>query len=275
MYFETELIALKIKQLISGEIFLPSRKKKSQLQIISVYVRISNFYKPTLDIRILVSGETCVYYWQCEVSWCLGLLRISLSLMSTLRYLMLHWTLYSKIVWMKAVNLSFAKKEKKEKKRYLKPHPGNILCNGPWQDFKTWLSFHWHKIPKQDSIGWPPTTTVSPLFPYHCPTTETEYPSFLPLQPPTAIGPSLGQRAAGFGGRFSYLSQRQKAQAKSPFVSILLSSFLFASHLRNVMPGVPVAFCDKAEKAQVPGDILEPLHPLQWPAFTRHVKWDE
>lgn len=55
MYSETELIALKTKQLISGEIFLPSRKNKPGFLI--VCIRISHFYKPILDICVLVSCE--------------------------------------------------------------------------------------------------------------------------------------------------------------------------------------------------------------------------
>lgn len=100
MVFETERIALKIRQLISGEIFLPSRKNKPGY--LTVCIRIPHFYKPTLDVWVLISCEAFIYCWQCEVSWCLNLLLINLSLMSTLEYLMLYGTLYLKIEWMKA-----------------------------------------------------------------------------------------------------------------------------------------------------------------------------
>lgn len=38
----------------------------------------------------------------------------------------------------------------------------------------------------------------------------------------------------------------------------------------NVMPGALAVFCDKAENAQVTGDIFEPLYQLEWPVFTFH-----
>ena len=122
MYFEAELIALKIRQLISREIFLPSRKNKPDY--LTVCSRISNFYKTTWDIWGLISCEAVIYCTRCEVSCCLNLLLINLSLMSTLEYLMLCWPSYLKIVWMRANYLWIWVLHKA-----LNPDPGTILYN--------------------------------------------------------------------------------------------------------------------------------------------------
>lgn len=146
------------------------------------------------------------------------------------------------------------------------------------------LHFISTKLPKQDIIGWLPMATLSPLFPCQLPTTGTENSKHLLLQPSlplaVAIWSSLGQldgrdRWLGdWGDRFSYLGKRQGGMRREPFGfhhSCFLSVWIT---FENVMPGTLEAFCDKAEKAQITGDIFEPWHQLEWPVFTSHVKWD-
>lgn len=162
MYFETELIALKIRQLISREIFLPSRKNKSDYLI--VCARISSFYKSTLDTGVSVSWEAVIHCTQCEASCCLNVPLMNLPLMPALEYLMLHWTFYLKVVWMKANYLWIWVLHKA-----LNPEPGDILYN--WHSpkkkvltlfFTVYTTtdtpfplFHFIslKLPKQDIIG--------------------------------------------------------------------------------------------------------------------------
>lgn len=90
-----------------------------------------------------------------------------------------------------------------------------------------------------------------------------------PLQLPMAIGSILGQLDGrdkwlwNLGQDFLTSVQDKKEVHPAFFLPVWVTS-------ENVMPGALAVFCDKAENAQVTGDIFEPLYQLEWPVCTFH-----